>query len=364
MSNFTELLEKALVNIWGGTAEQLSNRQLIETRRSLSRIRAIYRFKGEHGTRQPSSMSYKTKSSRAGYLAAFGERHAYLSYLQLRSIEAKLPNAIPQPHGRRNILTITSLGAGACIELYGLCLFLIGDSNQTLQIKFNAVGREREWGPNRNYVITRVLKESFLKLDVDLTDINIDLRKDSVATLARYYDALIDTDILLIYNVMNEIPQQFAKYIRKNIKFLLDIFQRPVLILLMEPASDRAEPRINWLKQQFTQETEIIETGKDRLFAFDTLPVHICMSAPEQCLNYRLFGTRMDGSKPTFETTIRRSYLASLKKPTSPISIEQVTRQLANLDIKRGRRGSFLPRHSRSGQQSSFGNIDDRWKYQ
>lgn len=211
MNNFTTLLERALVNIWGGTENQLNNRQLIETRKSLSRIRAVYRFKGEHGNRQPSSMSYKTKSSRAGYLAAFGERHAYLSYLQLKSIEAKSPNAVPQPHGRRNELTITSLGAGACIELFGICLFEIGDSKQPLYVNFNAVGREREWRPNRTYVITRVLKESFPKLDVDLTDINADLKDDAVATLARYYDKLIETDILLIYNVMNEIPQKYAK---------------------------------------------------------------------------------------------------------------------------------------------------------
>jgi hypothetical protein len=364
MDNFPSLLEGALVNIWGGAGERLSNRQLIDTRRSLSRIRAIYRFKGEHGTRQPSNMNYKTKSSRAGYLAAFGERHGYLSYLHLKNVQAKSPDAIPKPRGRKNELVITSLGAGACIELFGICLFYVGDSNQPLYIKLNAVEKEREWGANRLYVIHRVMKESFPKLDVDPEDINADLKKeDTIVKLAQFYDNLIETDILLIYNVMNEIPTTYAKRVWKNIKFLLDIFQKPTLILLMEPSAERAEPRIYWLKKLIIQETELIETNKDKLFAFDTQPVCINMDSAEECLNYRLFGTRIEGAKPTFETAIRRSNLACFKKPNSPITYEQVMSQLASLDIKRGRRGAFLPRHSQTERRYSFGDIDEQWKF-
>ena len=363
MNNFPSLLEGVLVNIWGGIGNRLNNRHLRDTRRSLSRIRAVYRFKGEHGTIQPSKLSYRTKSSRAGYLAAFGERHAYLSYLQLRSVRSKKPDAVPQPRGRRNELVITSLGAGACIELFGICLFFIDNSKQPLNLMLNAVEKEREWGPNRNYVFARVLKETFPKLDIGLTDINVDLKKeDAVATLARYYDDLIDTDILLIYNVVNEIPTTYAKQLWKTVRFLLAIFQRPVLILLMEPSSARAEPRIRWLKQQFAQETEIIESSKDGLFVFDTAPTCISMDSSGECLNYRLFGVRIEGARPTFETTIRRSHVACLKKPNSPIPIEQVMIQLSNLGMRRGRRGAFLSLRNQIGPQYTFGNINDQWK--
>ena len=116
-------------------------------------------------------------------------------------------------------------------------------------------------------------------------------------------------------------------------------------------------------KQQLAQETEIIENSKDTEFVFNTLPTCIRMDSSEKCLNYRLFGTRIEGSRPIFEKTIRRSHLACLRNPVSPISIEQVTRQLANLDIKRGRRGAFLPLRNQSGQQFSFGNISEQWKY-
>lgn len=126
MNSFPSLLEGVLVNIWGGTQDKLDGRHLKTTREALARTRAIYRFKGEHGTIQPSRINYKAKSSRAGYLAAFGERHAYLPYLQLRDVAAMRPEAIPIPRGRRNELTITSLGAGTCIELYGMCLFFLG----------------------------------------------------------------------------------------------------------------------------------------------------------------------------------------------------------------------------------------------
>lgn len=361
MEKFSKLLEGVLINIWGGTGDQLDTQCLLRTRGALARIRAIYRFKGEHGTIQPSRINYRAKNNRAGYLAAFGERHAYLPYLQLKSIHALKPDALPVPHGRKSELTITSLGAGACIELYGICLFYMGDRQQPLYLKLNWVEREHEWVSNRQYVFSKVLKESFPKLDIDPIDIPIDLRKDVISTLARSYDRLIDTDILLVYNVMNEIPSNYARTVWKNIKFLLDIFQRPVLILLMEPSSERAEPRIHWLKRHLAQEAEIINSGKEEHYAFNAVPVCIEMNTSDECLNYRLFGMRIGGSKLTFETTIRRSHLACIKRPNSPISMEQVMKQLSDLDIKRGRRGAFLSRHNLPEQQPSFGDISPEW---
>ena len=110
-NTFTSLLEKVIVDIWGGGGDRLSNTYLKSTRAAISDIRRIYRFKGEHGTIQPTKINYQLKKNRAGYLAAFGEKHAYLSYLQLKNIQNEKPEAIPKLRGKRNELVITSLGA-------------------------------------------------------------------------------------------------------------------------------------------------------------------------------------------------------------------------------------------------------------
>ena len=224
-SDFSAQLESVLVNIWGGKGDRLTTTRIKQTRKALAEIRAIYRFKGEHGTPAPSKINYRFAKNRAGYLAAFGERHAYLSYFQLKKVFSHMPDAVPQPHGKRNELSITSLGAGACIELYGICQFYLGQYQQHLFIKLNSIEKERAWVPNRHIVFARVLKNAFPKLDIDPIDIDANLTADAITTLSTYYDRLVETDILLIYNVMNEIPTTYAKRVWRNIKFLLNIFQ-------------------------------------------------------------------------------------------------------------------------------------------
>ena len=346
----------------GRSGNSLTTTRLKQTRRSLSEIRAIYRFKGERGTTAPSKINYKFVKNRAGYLAAFGERHAYLSYLHLKKVSSLSPNSVPQSHGRRNELVVTSIGAGACIELYGLCQFYLEHYQQHFYLKLNSIEKERSWVPNRHIVFSRILKSTFPKLNIDPIDIDADLTGDAISVLSAYYDQLIETDILLIYNVMNEIPTAYARKVWRNIKFLLNIFQKPVLVLFMEPSAEKAEPRVRWLKELLTHETELIDTCKEELFNFDASPVHICMDSKNKCLNYRLFGTRIQGSKPEFETTLSRSHFAAVHKPNSPIPMEQIAAQLSKLEIKRGKRGTFLHRISRIGQQSTFKSIDPKWE--
>ena len=359
---FPTLLESVLVNIWGGSGNRLERRELERTRQAITSIRKIYRFKGESGSQQPSKINYGFKKNRAGYLESFGERHAYLSFLHLRNVQSKQPDVIPLPRGKKNELVITSLGAGACIELYGLCLIYLGESRQTLTLKLNSIEKEREWVPNRHLLFSTVLKRTFPRLEIDPVDIDADLRKDAIPQFSQHYDRLSGTDILLIYNVLNEIPTTYSKQVWRNVKFLLDNFQKPVLILLMEPSAGRAEPRILWLKQLITQESELVESSKEELFYFDTPPACIEMDSSKQCLNYRLFGMKIEGSKPTFERHIQRSHMACIKRPNSPLSMEQVSKQLLSLETKRGRRGVFLPRHGQVRQQYTFGHINEQWR--
>ncbi len=360
---FPSLLEKVLVDIWGGGGDRLSTLHLKKTRTATSHIRSIYRHKGEHGTIQPSRINYQFKQNRAGYLAAFGERHAYLSYLHLNKVQSKNPEAIPKPRGKRNELVVTSLGAGACVELFGICLFyLSGAGRQSLLLKLNSVEKEREWNSSQHIVFTRVLKDIFPKVDVDKIDVAVDLKEDAIPAFSNQYDRLTNTDILLIYNVLNEIPSTYANKVWRNIKFLIDIFQRPVLILLMEPSASRAEPRIYRIKEQLIQQTDLIEENKEEIFYFNEAPVCIKKSNSEDDLNYRLFGPSTDSSQPDFETSISRAHMSSVKKPDSPITMEQVALQLSKLGIKRGRKGASAFRRPRVGPQYTFVSVSDDWK--
>lgn len=360
---FPSLLEKVILDIWGRVGECLDTPHLKKTRKAVTFIRRVYRHKGEHGTIQPSKINFKFKKNRAGYLAAFGERHAYLPYLHLKKVQEKNPEAIPKLRGKRQELVITSLGAGACIELYGICLFYLSDApRQPLRLTLNSVEKEREWSSSQHVIFTRVLKETFPKVDVDPIDINADLKEDAIPKFVVQYDSLIRTDILLIYNVLNEIPSTYVKQVWRNIRFLIDIFQRPVLILIMEPSASRAEPRIYQIKEQIVQQTDLIEESKEEIFYFDKAPIYIRRIESENDLNYRLFGNSINGPGPDFETSISRAHMSCAKIPDSPITFEQTTSQIVRLGKKRGRRGEFSLRHNRVGRQYTFGSVSDNWK--
>ena len=75
-----------------------------------------------------------------------------------------------------------------------------------MYLKVNSIEKEREWVPNRHIVFATVLKRAFPKLDIDPTDIDADLIVDAIPLFSSYYDRLIDTDILLIYNVIGMHP--------------------------------------------------------------------------------------------------------------------------------------------------------------
>ena len=92
---FTEALESILVNIWGGTKDHLDDALIKKTRNALTEIRGIYRFKGDFPGKYPSTIQYKVPKNRAGYLAAFGQRHAYLPYVHLKIINRIMEIAVP-----------------------------------------------------------------------------------------------------------------------------------------------------------------------------------------------------------------------------------------------------------------------------
>jgi hypothetical protein len=130
----------------------------------------------------------------------------------------------------------------------------------------------------------------------------------------------------------------------------------------MEPSAPRAEPRIYDIKRQIARQTDLIIESKKEIFHFLDEPVCIKMKDSVDDLNFRLFRYSADSSRPEFDTSISRAHLSSLKKPDSPITIEQIAQQLSKLGIKRERKGASAYRRGKIGSQYTFVSVSDEWK--
>lgn len=355
---FTEALESVLVNIWGGTKYHLDDSLIRKTRKALVEIRGAYRFKGEFPKKYPSTIQYRVAKNRAGYLAAFGQRHAYLTYAHLKRVGGIRAEAIPKPEEKRGELVITILGAGAAIETYGICLYYNKESQRLRSLRLNLVEKVSAWKSNRHTVFETLLKGTFPKLSVIPNDIDCDLTKDCMPGFAGYHDVIAGSDILLIYNVMNEITTAHSNMVWRNVRFILNNIEQPLLILLAEPSARNAIPRVSWLKTQLAQCSEVVHARDEEEFLFDSEPLLIDFEGTGLGLNERLFGQSLDGSKPQLQTAIKRTHMACVVNPHSPISMEQVIKQLAMLNVKRTKKGYFV---QKSRPQGTFWDIDSDW---
>lgn len=361
---FTEALESVLVSIWGCTKDYLDTSHIKKTRNAIVDIRTIYRFKGENNLHEyPSTIRYQHAKNRAGYLAAFGQRHAYLTYAHLKKIEEINPEVIPQPSDNKGEVIVTTLGAGTAIEVFGICLFYNQEAQRLRKIRINLIEKVDAWVPNRHTLFDKLLKGTFRKLDIIPNDINADLTKDCIRVFSDNYDSLVKTDILLIYNVMNEITTKHNRQVWRNIRFLLNNNEKPLLILLAEPSAPNASPRISWLKIQLAQCTDFLTTKDEEEFILNSEPIKIAFENTSSGLNHRLFRHTVDGVKPPkLMTSIIRTHLACIMKPNSPISMEQVIQQLATLKVRRNKKGYFVGPITKKSQQLTLWEKDTNLK--
>ncbi|MBI5056758.1 MAG: hypothetical protein HZB61_09105 [Nitrospirae bacterium] len=331
-TSFTEEFEPILISAWNRYADRIDKKLLEKTRAAITNIRRVYRFKEKY----PSSINFRQPKYRAGYLAAFGQRHAYLPYWHLKKIREYNRDYIPKP--KSGNLTITSIGAGASIEIYGLCLFYNEERQDLRRLQLNLIEKIDEWGPTRNIVFGKLLNDKFPKINIKQNHINADItQNDCVKKFAEYHDALISTDIVLIYNVLNEIDTKYASSVYRNIQYILRQANDSILILLMEPNAKKAQPRVKWLLERFVESTEIVLSNNDEDIVFTEEPICITLEETSEGLNDRLFNQ----PGPHFENSLKRTHMACFVKPWSPIPYEKVQEQLEKYQIRRAK-GKFV----------------------
>lgn len=331
-SSFTEEFEHLILNCWGSYDNTLNPSLLKRTQKAAIDIRKIYRFK----QKLPSRLQYRSAKNRAGYLAAFGQRHSLLTYCHLASVKRLKPEVVPEPKNRS--LTITLIGAGAAIEVYGLCLFYNEDTQRISRLHINSIEKIDEWSPTRQQVLSRFIKNKFPRLNLYPKEIKADITKeDCIQKFAFEHDALIDTDILMIYNVMNEIETRHASIVFRNLNYILRQCQKNLLILVMEPSAKKARPRVRWLIERLAECSEVIAYQEAQRITFDEEPFRIDYEQTGEGLNDRLYAS----GGPKLQKSLIRISMACRIKPLSPISIEIIEEQLRILNVRRNK-GRFI----------------------
>jgi hypothetical protein len=304
MSEFEILLART----WETQSNELSPRYIEKTREGIASIREYYTFK----KRMPSKIDYTAKKHRAGYLASFGQRHAYLPYYQLKEVAQLYSKRIPQPeHGE---LTVTLLGGAAAVELFGL-LYFFNESTQVVR-KLNVVNIEKvsEWDEVRRLYMS-LLKDFFRKVTIKEYIISADLRQPCAEKFAKHHEVLIGTEILMCYNVLNENEVHEQECIVSNLRYILNMHTKPLLILLMEPSPPKSIKRVRPFKDYLASTSEILQSDI-KTYRFDQEPLSIAINKGEDNdLNKKLFGPHPGGkSNPVFYNYIKRIALCASKK--------------------------------------------------
>lgn len=336
-TTFISAFEPILIKAWGSYQDQMDDNLLKKTRDALSYIRRVYRFKGELGAESPSRIDFREPKNRAGYLAAFGERHAYLAYAHLKQVQAVNQNAIPMPN-KHGELTVTLVGAGPAIETYGLCLFYNESTHELKRLTLNLIEKVREWQPTRELVLSGLIKEVLPKVDIFSIPIEADIKATNcVQTFAANHDSLVSTQLLFVYNVLNEIESEYASVVLRNLSYIIRQCEQPLLVLLAEPTALKAWPRIKWIRDLLLQYSTVLIDERDREIMFSEEPTKIALTG----LNDRLFSRAFEKNPPLFETSLHRVIMACQMVPPEPFS-SQHYEQLQRLQLRRDRKGRIV----------------------
>ena len=337
-ASFTDVFEPVLIKAWGSYRDQLDDALLNNTRNALTHIRRVYRFKGEMGAESPTHIDYRKADNRAGYLAAFGERHAYLSYAHLKRVQAINPDAIPSPN-KNGELTVTLVGAGPAVETFGLCLFYNETAHELKRLTLNLIEKVREWQPTRELIVSGLIKEVLPKVEVYSIPIEADIKENNcVQTFATHHDTLVNTQLMLIYNVLNEIETEYARIVLRNLSYIIRQCEQRLLLLLAEPAAKKAWPRIKWIRQLLLTYSTVIIDEPNESISFTEEPTRIEMKG----VNELLFSRAYEKNPPVFETSLNRAVMACQMIPQEPFSSQRYEQLQRLFSVRRDRKGKII----------------------
>jgi len=344
--SFTAEFEILLARTWETQLNVLNRRYLRKTREAIATIREFYTFK----KRMPSKINYKFQKYRAGYLASFGQRHAYLPYYQLRDISNNFSSLIPKP--TQGELTLTLIGGAAAVETFGI-LYFFNERTQAIR-KLNIINIEKivEWDEVRSLYINTLIKDFFRKVNIREFPVRVDLRTQCAISFAEFHEEILNTDILMCYNVLNENEVKDQQRIIDNLRYILLLNRKPMLVLLMEPAPSKSIVRVRPFKKYLALICRILQDGI-KTYVLDSNPLKIEFEPDDtEGLNRKLF-ERLPGEtyNPIFYSDIKRIAFAAVKKPEEPLSKDAVFSQLK--EMRDRQKGHFVRRRN-VPQQTNF----------
>jgi hypothetical protein len=193
----------------------------------------------------------------------------------------------------------------------------------------------------------------------------MNLVQDNIVLLSQNYKNLADSDIILIYNVLNEITSKplDQKMVWENLKYILKLCDKSALVLLMEPAAKYTRPRVQPTIERLSAVTKYVIDPNEEEFTFDKQPLKIQYENSSDGLNVRLFGNPIDGHRPTLEKSLRRIHLACVRIPISQFDAERQFRSVTRPRDERQRFRKPREQTSFSDFDSSFGTQKATRKY-
>ena len=181
------------------------------------------------------------------------------------------------------------------------------------------------------------------RVDIFSVSIEADLREaNCVQTFSTHHDSLVRTQLLLIYNMLNEIEAMYAPTVLRNLSYIIKQCEHTLLVLLAEPTALKAWPRIRWLRELLLQHSTVILDEPDGEMRFLEEPTRIAFDGTESGLNDRLFSRSLEKNPPALETALRRVLMACQMVPPPLFSAEHYD-QLRRLRLRRDRKGRIAP---------------------
>lgn len=175
-------------------------------------------------------------------------------------------------------------------------------------------------------------------MDIYQEHIEADIKEaNCLNTFSAHNDTLVNTQLLFIYNVLNEIESEYAPIVLRNLSYIIRQCEQPLLVLLAEPTAKKAWPRIRWIRDLLLQYSTVLIDNPFEEIEFSKDPTRIVMKG----LNERLFSREYEKNPPEFKTSIERVIMACQMIPPEPFSSQRYE-QLQRLQLKRDRKGRII----------------------